>query len=75
MPSMDRLQGSELVMTQALIANMLGARRIEGDAIPSLSASGRDQVGTRVPTIWSYLTKCLRAKATNWFSVGWSTTS
>ena len=28
------------------------------------------QVGKLVPTIWSYLTKCLRASATSWFSVG-----
>ena len=34
----------------------------------------RLRFGTLTPTIWSYLMKYLRASATSWFSVGWSTT-
>jgi len=38
--SLDRLEGNELVMTQELIANMLGVRR---EGVLKSYASGSDQ--------------------------------
>jgi hypothetical protein len=58
--SMDRLQGNELVMTQELIANMLGVRRegVTEGALKSSSCRGPGSSATRAAT-----SRCSTARA------------